>query len=327
MPIIDTDQILLRDPIYRGSLKPKYTGPYKVLRLDLPVVAIEKDGKEQRVNIDRCQKYYTIPDLYSTPSTKDSMDLTTYEPAMTRPSVHLDRSLPVPNIHLHDLEHNEDEPQQAEEDEDTQSIILNDHNVPDSRTRNEISLDNKVIISNRRRLREPVKTSSPIPKQIRNNMNRHNVDLDAEETRSFEQMPVFVPIQDRPTPSLLQPAEPVRLRNQLLPGASRRKKQVTIRVLDPYDKDLNFFDVQESIPSSNEPTQSIVNLHHPEAGSSFLLGGYTGSEADLGISPLNTPRRQSLVGDPQAMDSASGLPASSEEDYLLCDSSRSLLFF
>ena len=158
-----------------------------------------------------------------------------------------------------------------------------------------------------------MQTSSPIPKQINKYMNRYNVDLDAEETRSFEQMPVFVPIQDRPTPSLLQPAEPKRLRDQLLPGASRRKKQVTIRVLDPYDKDLNFFDVQESIPSSNEPTESTVNLHHPESGSSFLLGGYDSGEVDLGISSLNTPRRQSLVGDPQVTDSTSVLPASSGE--------------
>ena len=241
------------------------------------------------------------------------MDLTNYEPAVTCPSMQLDRSLPVPHTSLHNLEQDADEVPDCEVTEDNQPNEIDEHDVPDSQMQNDTSLDSKVIIRTRRRLRQPVTASSPIPSQIRNYMNRHNVDLDAEQSRSFEQMPVFVPIQDQPPLSLLQPAEPKRLRDQLLPGASRRKKQVTIRVLDPYDKDLNFFDVQESIPSSNEPTQSTVNLHHPEAGSSFLLGGYTGGEADLGTSSLNSPRRQSLVGDPQAMDSASGVPSPGEE--------------
>ena len=76
-PIVDTDYVLVRDPIYKGALAPRYTGPYKILKLQLPTLIIHKDGKEQRVNIDRCRKFYSIPDLYpeSTLETNQTLPL------------------------------------------------------------------------------------------------------------------------------------------------------------------------------------------------------------------------------------------------------------
>ena len=43
------------------------------------------------------------------------------------------------------------------------------------------------------------------------------------------------------------------------------------------------FDVQEYIPSSNEPTQLSFNRNRPEFGSCFFLDGCSGDEVDLGI--------------------------------------------
>ena len=60
MPRFPTDFVLLREPVEKGALNPRYRGPFKIIEVDGPNVVILKQGKEERVNADRCRPYYTI---------------------------------------------------------------------------------------------------------------------------------------------------------------------------------------------------------------------------------------------------------------------------
>ena len=46
-------RVWLRDPVYRGSLAPKYKGPYQVIEREYPVLTLEIDGVFKKVNVDR----------------------------------------------------------------------------------------------------------------------------------------------------------------------------------------------------------------------------------------------------------------------------------
>ena len=56
--------VWLRDPVYHGSLAPKYTGVYPVLKDEFPNIVILKDGKELRVSVDRVKPAYRMKPKY-----------------------------------------------------------------------------------------------------------------------------------------------------------------------------------------------------------------------------------------------------------------------
>ena len=59
----DYRRVWLKDPIYKGSLAPKYLGPYDVTEITYPVLTIIKDGIPYKVNIDRVKPCYELRDL------------------------------------------------------------------------------------------------------------------------------------------------------------------------------------------------------------------------------------------------------------------------
>ena len=52
--------VWLRDPIMRGSLEPKYKGPFDVILAQYPVITINMDGKPTKVNVDRLRPAFTV---------------------------------------------------------------------------------------------------------------------------------------------------------------------------------------------------------------------------------------------------------------------------
>lgn len=66
--------VLLRDDTVRGSLKPPYTGPHRVLHRDDKTVTILQGNKETKVSIDRVKPAYLLSE---SPPVNSPADYTT----------------------------------------------------------------------------------------------------------------------------------------------------------------------------------------------------------------------------------------------------------
>ena len=60
MPEFPTEYVLIREAMDKGSLNPKYRGPYKIWERKGPNLIITRNGKEERISADRCKPYYTL---------------------------------------------------------------------------------------------------------------------------------------------------------------------------------------------------------------------------------------------------------------------------
>jgi hypothetical protein len=54
--------IWIKDPILRGSLKPKYLGPFQVVDYEYPVITYRYQNQLKRINIDRCRPAHVLPE-------------------------------------------------------------------------------------------------------------------------------------------------------------------------------------------------------------------------------------------------------------------------
>ena len=45
--------VWIKDPLLKSSLANKYLGPFEVLSVDYPVITINRNGEQYKVNIDR----------------------------------------------------------------------------------------------------------------------------------------------------------------------------------------------------------------------------------------------------------------------------------
>ena len=52
--------VWLRDPIMRGSMHPKYKGPFDVILAQYPVITINFEGKPMKVNVDRLKPAFSV---------------------------------------------------------------------------------------------------------------------------------------------------------------------------------------------------------------------------------------------------------------------------
>ena len=111
MPKFPTDFVLLREPVDRGSLNPRYRGPFKIVKIEGPNVVIWKEGKQERVNADRCRPYYTInyqaldvEKLREDPPPQEINKMMKQEQVMPECQVQLSRlDIPGTSINVHDL--------------------------------------------------------------------------------------------------------------------------------------------------------------------------------------------------------------------------------
>ena len=53
----------LKDPIYKGSLAPKFLGPYDIKEVQYPVVTLIKDGSPYKVNVDSIKPCFELRQL------------------------------------------------------------------------------------------------------------------------------------------------------------------------------------------------------------------------------------------------------------------------